>query len=117
MPTLLREKHARKRASLSAWLSPLPEARGGRGYSLSTAHPPILVHSAAKGDTWALGMSRALPGLCSAIGVVARGTDLRSNGFSDGSSVYCCRALSRPGIDTVRPKASGEVNLPGRHDR
>lgn len=54
-------------------------------------------------------MSRALPGLCSAIGVVARGTDLRSNGFSDGSNVYCCRALSKPGIDTVRPKARGEI--------
>lgn len=54
-------------------------------------------------------MSRALPGLCSAIGVVARGTDLRSNGFSDGSSVYCCRAFSRPVMDTVRPKVSREL--------
>lgn len=50
------------------------------------------------------------------MGVVARGTDLRSKGFSDGSSVYCCRALSRPGMDTVRPrgqKEDGHQESPG----
>lgn len=41
--------------------------------------------------------------LCFAIGVVARGTGLRSKGFSGGSRVYRYRGLSRPGMETVRP--------------
>lgn len=45
----------------------------------------------------------ALPALCSTIGAVANGTDFRSKGFSEGSRVYWCRALSRPGMDTVKP--------------
>lgn len=53
------------------------------------------------------------------MGVVARGTDLRSKGFSDGSRVYCCRALSKPGMDTVRPRGQWEreVTLFGMYDR
>lgn len=47
------------------------------------------------------------------MGVVARGTDLRSKGFSDGSRVYCCRALSRPGMDTVRPRGQWETEVLG----
>lgn len=37
------------------------------------------------------------------MGAVAKGTDFRSKGFSEGSSVYWCSALSRPGMDTVNP--------------
>lgn len=37
------------------------------------------------------------------IGAVAKGTDFKSKGFSEGSRVYWCRALSRPGMDTVKP--------------
>lgn len=48
------------------------------------------------------------PVLCSVMGAVARGTDLRSKGFSDGSRVYCCRALSKPGMDTVKPRGQWE---------
>lgn len=44
-----------------------------------------------------------LPVLCSVMGAVAKGTDFRSKGFSEGSSVYWCSALSRPGMDTVNP--------------
>lgn len=44
-----------------------------------------------------------LPVLCSTMGAVAKGTDFRSKGFSEGSRVYWCSALSRPGIDTVNP--------------
>lgn len=40
--------------------------------------------------------------LYSAIGVVARGTDLRSKGFTDGSRVYYYRGLSRPGMEIVK---------------
>lgn len=43
------------------------------------------------------------PALCSMIGAVAKGTDFKSKGFSEGSRVYWCRALSRPGMDTVNP--------------
>lgn len=49
------------------------------------------------------------PALCSMIGAVAKGTDFKSKGFSEGSRVYWCRALSRPGMDTVKPG--------GRRDR
>ena len=49
------------------------------------------------------------PVLCSATGAVARGTDLRSKGFSDGSRVYCCSARSRPGMDTARPGGGSET--------
>lgn len=49
------------------------------------------------------------PVLCSARGAVARGTDLRSKGFSDGSRVYCCSARSRPGMDTARPGGGSET--------
>lgn len=41
--------------------------------------------------------------LFSDIGMVARGTDWRSIGFSDGSRVYCCRDLSIPVMRIVRP--------------
>ena len=51
----------------------------------------------------------ASPVLCSAMGAVARGTDLRSKGFSDGSRVYCCSALSRPGMETVRPRGQSKM--------
>lgn len=47
-----------------------------------------------------------LPVFCSVIGVVARGTDFMSKGFSDGSKVYWCRAFSRPGMETDRPGSS-----------
>lgn len=37
------------------------------------------------------------------IGAVAKGTDFKSKGFSEGSRVYWCRAFSKPGMDTVKP--------------
>lgn len=44
-----------------------------------------------------------LPAFCSRMGAVARGTVFMSKGFSEGSSVYWCRAFSMPGTDTVSP--------------
>lgn len=44
-----------------------------------------------------------LPAFCSKMGAVARGTVLMSKGFSEGSRVYCCRAFSIPGTETVSP--------------
>lgn len=40
---------------------------------------------------------------CSVMGVLARGTDFISKGFSVGSRVYWWRDFSRPGTDTDRP--------------
>jgi hypothetical protein len=37
------------------------------------------------------------------MGVLARGTDFISKGFSVGSRVYWWRDFSRPGTDTDRP--------------
>lgn len=35
-------------------------------------------------------------------GVITRDTDVRSRGFSNGSRVYCSRALSKSGKDMVK---------------
>lgn len=47
-----------------------------------------------------------VPVFCSVIGVVARGTDFMSKGFSKGSKVYWCRDFSRPGMETDRPDSN-----------
>lgn len=44
------------------------------------------------------------------MGVVARGTDFMSKGFSEGSKVYWCRDFSRPGMETDRPAGDGETH-------
>lgn len=53
-----------------------------------------------------------VPVFCSVMGVVARGTDFMSKGFSEGSKVYWCRDFSRPGMETDKPKSNrrGDVN-------
>lgn len=47
-----------------------------------------------------------VPVFCSVIGVVARGTDFMSKGFSEGSKVYWWRDFSRPGMETDRPEST-----------
>ncbi len=47
-----------------------------------------------------------VPVFCSVIGVVARGTDFMSKGFSEGSKVYWWRDFSRPGMETDRPESN-----------
>lgn len=48
----------------------------------------------------------AVPVFCSVMGVVARGTDFMSKGFSEGSKVYWCRDFSSPGMETDKPDSS-----------
>lgn len=49
------------------------------------------------------GYDGVLSVLCSAMGVLARGPDLRAKVLFDDSREYCCRALSKTGLDTVKP--------------
>lgn len=51
-----------------------------------------------------LNRAGVLPAFCSKIGAVASGTVFISKGFSEGSSVYWCRAFSMPGTETVNPE-------------
>lgn len=111
------------RLSVCSWLPPPGPEAGGLTPSAQHGafHPGQLWWPCGQGRPSRGGVDRraaeghrcASPVLCSAMGAVARGTDLRSKGFSDGSRVYCCSALSRPGMDTVRPRGQSEMRVQG----